>query len=146
MSSAQQVELSARINAAGVVVRAAQARIAFPCAHPLCVPRQVKGAHLIKFVLGRRRQHPRFFKVTGTGMVARLTWGSHGGRLLKAEGTTPQGLQREQRLAATELARCFTVVLEGKVLALMAESQKEKQVWVDGLNAITAGLLMNSKV
>jgi len=126
MPGMQQVQVTARIHAAGVVV---------------------KGGNMIKFVLGRRKQHNRFFKVQGTGMQARLVWtGGHRGRLLKAQATTPTGLQREQRLEDEELQRCFTVVLEGKVLALMAESREEKQQWVDGLNAIAEGLLKAGQV
>jgi hypothetical protein len=99
LSSEEQLQINSRIHAAGTVL---------------------KGASLVKFVLGRRKQHSRFFKVDGTGKSARLQWGDggHRGRLLKAQAAPPAGLQREQRLSDDELARCFSVVLEGKVLAL----------------------------
>lgn len=35
----------------------------------------------------------------------------------------------------------WQVVLDGKVLAVMAPTKQEKQMWVDGLNAIVEGLL-----
>jgi len=125
MSGVQQVAFEARINAAGAVV---------------------KGATLTKFVLGRRKQHSRFFQVQGTGMHANVVWAGHKGRLLKAQASSPVGLQREQRLNDDELSRCFTIILEGKVLALMASTRTEKQIWVDGINAVAAGLLMNGQV
>ena len=32
-------------------------------------------------------------------------------------------------------------MLDGKVLALMAESKGDKKLWVDGLNAVLDGML-----
>ena len=111
----------------------------------------VKGSALIKFVLGRRKRHERFFRVENvvhlTSAQAVLRWGSggHSGRLLRAEESVGPGLQREQRLSNEELARCFQVVLDGKVLAVMAPEKRVKDVWVSGLNALAAGELMPKK-
>jgi len=82
--------------------------------------------------------------VEGTGMAAKLIWGASrdkSGRLLKASGVVAPTIRKEQRLSEDEFGRCFQVVLDGKVLAVMAPTKQEKQMWVDGLNAIVEGLL-----
>ena len=73
LSSAEQLPITSRIHAAGTVLT---------------------GAPLVKFVLGRRKQHSRFFKVDGTGKSATLQWGDggHRGRLLKAQVMTSDDL------------------------------------------------------
>lgn len=104
----------------------------------------VRGGALVKFVLGRRQRHERFFRVEGTGMAAKLIWGASrdkSGRLLKASGVVAPTIRKEQRLSEDEFGRCFQVVLDGKVLAVMAPTKQEKLMWVNGLNAIVEGLL-----
>ena len=102
----------------------------------------VKGAALTKFVIGRRKRHERHVRVTGVGKSAMLKWGdNNSGRLLRAEESLTLGQRREQRLSDEEFSRCFQVVLDGKVVALMAETRNDKLKWVAGLNAIVAGLL-----
>ena len=105
-----------------------------------------KGGTLTKFVIGRRRRHERFFRAEGTGSACHVRWGGVGGggggaahRLIRCDPQPGVGLQREQRLDDDEHARCFQLVLDGKVVAVMAASKKEKQLWVEGLNAIAAG-------
>jgi hypothetical protein len=102
-----------------------------------------KGGTLVKFVLGRRKRHERFVQAKGTGKEATLSWRGGAARILKTSGggTWERGLQREQRLSEEELRRCFQVVLDGKVLALMAASTAEKAMWVEGLNALVEGVL-----
>ena len=122
---------------------------AWVCERILAAAACVKGANLVKFVIGRRRRHERYFRVEGVGLnsVPALRWGagsSHCGRILHAEDKCVPGLQREQRLVEEEIGRCFQVVLDGKVLALMAPSRRDKQLWVAGLNAVAGGLLPTS--
>lgn len=105
-----------------------------------------KGGTLTKFVLGRRRRHERFFQVHGTGTACHVRWSGMGGgggggshRLIRAEPSAGVGLQREQRLEDEEVLRCFQLHVEGKVVAVMASSRKEKQLWVEGVNAVATG-------
>ena len=101
----------------------------------------VKGGALVKFVLGRRRRHERFFKVEGVGETPILKWsGGKSGRIAKVESEVGKGLQREQRLSDAEMGRCFQVVLDGKVVVLMAPDVQTKKTWVVGLTAARDGL------
>ena len=61
-------------------------------------------------------------------------------RIVKVDADVGKGLQREQRLSEAETTRCFQVVLEGKVVALMAPDVAAKKSWVVGLGAIAGGL------
>ena len=103
----------------------------------------VKGGTLVKFVLGRRQRHERFFRaeLLKGSREATIVWGggSKRGRLLRVDEKAGSGLQREQRLSEEEVGRCFQVVIEGKALALMAASPREKLQWIEGLTAIVQG-------
>ena len=116
MAPAEQQQMEGRLNAATNVC---------------------KGGTLVKFVIGRRRRHERFFHVEGTGMECRLVWSGNAHRIVRAAALPGPGLQHEQRLSNDELSRCFQLLLDGKIVALMAGSRQEKQMWVDGINTVT---------
>ena len=115
MAPAEQQQMEGRLNAAANVC---------------------KGGTLTKFVIGRRRRHDRFFRVEGTGTLCRLVWSGNAHRVVRADALPGPGLQREQRLSDDELSRCFQLLLDGKIVALMAASRQEKQMWVDGINTV----------
>jgi hypothetical protein len=75
------------------------------------------------------------------GATGKIAWGDNEGAVERAVLEPPEGLKKEQKLSEAELARCFTVALAGKRLALMAPTPREKETWVMGINAVVCGLL-----
>lgn len=107
----------------------------------------VRGAMLTKFVLGRRKRHPRFVRVVAPNQPcnptprAKLRWGSNEGIIARLDEVPPAGLQKEQRLGDDELARCFAVrMADGKAVVLMAPSPRDKHAWLAGIHTVTHGL------
>jgi len=105
----------------------------------------VQGGRLVKFLMGKRRRHGRFFRARGSSGT--LQWGRRVGHLLVAEASPfpdeAQGgarLQQEQNLSDEELARCFQITLRERQLFVMAFTLESKQLWVAGINALLSGL------
>lgn len=101
-----------------------------------------QGDELYKFRKnGREKPHKRFVRVINGDKGADMLWDkSKGGareRVVRADAEVYQSCFQGEQIP--DEGACFQVILEKRMLFLMAESPKLKWFWIKGINAIVSG-------
>lgn len=101
----------------------------------------VAGAWCTKLTLSpsvavRQRRFLKLLSTSGT-----VTWGSrHQGKLLRADSSCAQHVLLRHNLSDAERECCLQLVLQHRTLLLLAPTVEERNLWVDGCNALLSGL------
>ena len=102
------------------------------------------GGMLHKFrKSGREKPHRRFVRVvggtsslSGRQLQAQLMWDKKSSVIVRADTEVYESCFQGE--AAPDGPGCFQVILDKRMLFLVADTEEEKEVWVRGINAVVA--------